>query len=94
MLVDTKTGPWQLAAMRAVAAKSRIELQVLEVSGAAELDRALGAGVRSGSRALVQLSSPLFDTLLAKRIADFSLKHRLPGIVLEERIQALEQTTK
>jgi putative ABC transport system substrate-binding protein len=85
VLVDTKTGPWQLAAMRAVAGKSRIELQVLEVSGSAELDRALGAGVRSGSRALVQLSSPLFDTSLAKRIADFSLKHRLPGISMFKR---------
>jgi putative ABC transport system substrate-binding protein len=85
VLVDTQTGPWQLAAMRAVAEKSRIELQVLEVRSSAELDQALGAGVRGGSRALVQLSSPLFDTSLAKRIADFTSKQRLPAISMFKR---------
>ena len=84
VLVDTRTGPWQLAAIRAVAEKSMIELHVLEVRSSAELDQALGAGV-SGSRALVQLSSPLFDTPLAKRIADFTTKHRLPAISMFRR---------
>ena len=85
VLVDAKTGPWQLAAIRVVAEKSRIELQVLEVSSPAELDHALGAGVTGGSRALVQLSSPLFDSSLAKRIADFTTKHRLPAISMFRR---------
>ena len=31
---------------------------------------------QGGSRALVQLSSPLFDSPLAKRIADVTLTHR------------------
>jgi putative ABC transport system substrate-binding protein len=37
------------------------------------------------SRALGQLSSPLFDSALAKRIADFSVKHRLPAISMFRR---------
>jgi putative ABC transport system substrate-binding protein len=85
VLVDTKTGPWQLAAMKAVADKSRIELQVLPIRSAADLDRELEAGIKGGSRALVQLSSPLFDGSLAKRIADFAAKHRLPAISMFRR---------
>ena len=85
VLVDTTTGPWQLAAIKAAAEKLRIELHVLEIRSAGELDHALGAGVKGGSRALVQLSSPLFDTSLAKRIADFTTKHRLPAISMFRR---------
>ena len=85
VLVDTTTGPWQLAAIKAAAEKLRIELHVLEIRSSGELDHALGAGVKGGSRALVQLSSPLFDTSLAKRIADFTTKHRLPGISMFRR---------
>jgi len=33
----------------------------------------------------VQLSSPLFDGSLAKRIADFAAKHRLPAISMFRR---------
>jgi putative tryptophan/tyrosine transport system substrate-binding protein len=80
VLADMTTGPWQLAAIRSAAEKLRIELQVLEIRRSEELDHALEAGLKSGSRALVQLSSPIFDSPLARRIADFSLKHRLPGI--------------
>jgi putative tryptophan/tyrosine transport system substrate-binding protein len=79
VLVDPTTGPWQLAAIRTAAEKLRIEFQVLEIRSSGELDRALGAGVTGGSRALVQLSSPLFDTL-PRQIADSSRKHRLPAI--------------
>jgi len=85
VLVDTTTGPWQLAAIKMAAEKLRIELQVLEIRSSDELDHALGAGLKSGSRALVQLSSPLFDSPLAKRIADFSMKNRLPGISMFRR---------
>jgi putative ABC transport system substrate-binding protein len=63
----------------------RIELHVLEIRSSGDLDHALGAGVKDGSRALVQLSSPLFDTSLAKRIADFTTKHRLPAISMFRR---------
>jgi len=85
VLVDTTTGPWQLAAIKAAAEKLRIELHVLEIRSSGELDHALGAGVKGGARALVQLSSPLFDTSLAKRIADFTTKHRLPAISMFRR---------
>src|SRR6266536_4378441 len=79
------TGPWQLAAINAAAEKLRIELQVLEIRRSEELAHALGAGIKGGSRALVQLSSPLLDSPLAKQIADFSVKNRLPGISMFRR---------
>src|SRR5215831_1754339 len=70
VLRDPTTGPWQLAAIRASAEKLRIELQVVEIRRAGDLDHRLGGAVKGGARALVQLSSPLFDSPLAKRIAD------------------------
>jgi len=81
VLRDPTTGPWQLAAIKAAAEKLRIELQVLEVRSPGELEQALGAMLTGGARALVQLSSPLFDLAVAKNtIADFTVKHRLPAI--------------
>jgi putative tryptophan/tyrosine transport system substrate-binding protein len=84
-LVDMTTGPWQLAALKANAAKLGIKVHVLEIRNAGEVDSALTASVKSGVRALVQLSSPLFDTPLAKRIADFTLKHHLTAISMFRR---------
>ena len=78
-LVDVTTGPWQLAALKAAAEKLRIELQVLEIRSSGELDHTLGAGALGGPRAMVQLSSPIFDNS-AKRIADSTAKHRVPAI--------------
>jgi putative ABC transport system substrate-binding protein len=85
VLTDPTTGPWQLAAIKSAAETLRIDLQVLEVRGSVALDQALGVAVKSGSRALVQLSSPLFDSPFAKRIAEFTLKHRLPAISMFRR---------
>ncbi len=85
VLVDTTTGPWQLAAIKAGAEKLRIKVQILEIRSAGEVDHALEVSVKGGSRALVQLSSPLFDIPLAKRIADFTVKHRLPAISMFRR---------
>jgi putative ABC transport system substrate-binding protein len=85
VLRDPTTGPWQLAAIKAAAEKLRIELQVLEIRSSGELERALEDGVKGGSLALVQLSSPLFDSPLTKRIADFTTKHRLPAISMFRR---------
>ena len=79
VLVDMTTGPWQLAAIKAAAEKLRIELQVLEIRSSGELDHALGSGAVSGSQALVQLSSPLFDNS-GKRISDSMAKYRMPAI--------------
>lgn len=84
VLRDSTTGPWQLAAIRGAAENRRIALQVLEVRGPGELDHALEVGVNAGSRALVQLSSPLFDNL-HKQIADLTTKYRLPAISLFRR---------
>ena len=80
VLRDPSTGPWQLAAIKVAAEKLGMELQVLEIRSAGELDNALQVGVKGGSRALVQLSSPLFDSSFAARIADLTAKHRLPAI--------------
>jgi ABC-type uncharacterized transport system substrate-binding protein len=88
VLRDPTTGPWQLAAIKAAAEKLRIELQVLEIQRSGELDHALGTGIKDGSRALVQLSSPLFDIPLAKRIAELTAKRRLPAISMFRRFAA------
>ena len=80
VLRDPTTGPWQLAAIKAAAEKLGVELQVIEVRNPGELEQALGAVLTGGSRALVQLSSPLFDSPGAKRIADFAATHRVPAI--------------
>ena len=82
LLWDPNTGPWQLAAAKAAAEKLGAELHVVEIRGAADLEQALSASVKTGSRALVMLSSPLFDTLGARRVAEFTLKHHLPAISL------------
>jgi putative ABC transport system substrate-binding protein len=85
VLVDMTTGPWQLTAIKAAAEKLRLELQLLEIRNFGELNHVLEAGLKGGSRALVQLSSPLFDLPLAKRIADVTVKHRLPAISMFRR---------
>ena len=88
LLWDPHTGPWQLAAAKAAAEKLRVQLHVVEVHGAATLEETLSVGVKAGSRSLVMLSSPLFDTLGARRVAEFALKHRLPAISLFRRFPA------
>jgi ABC-type uncharacterized transport system substrate-binding protein len=85
VLADATTGPWQLAALKASAEKLGIKVHVLEIHSAQEVDHALDAAVKGKSRALVLLSSPLFDIPLAKRIADFTVKHRLPAISMFRR---------
>jgi putative ABC transport system substrate-binding protein len=81
VLRDPSTGPWQLAAIKRAAEKLGIELAVLDIRSAGELDDALQVGVKDGSRALVQLSSPLFgNATFAARLADLTAKHRLPAI--------------
>jgi putative ABC transport system substrate-binding protein len=84
VLVDSTTGPWQLAAIKAAAEKLRIELQVLEVRSSKELNHALETAARGGARTLVQLSSPLFDGR-STGIAEFTATHRLPAISMFRR---------
>ena len=79
LLWDSTTGHWQLAAAKAAAERLGVDFEVLEVRSFADLDGALRASVRKGSKALIQLSSPLVDRH-SEQTADFALKHRLPAI--------------
>jgi len=79
VLWDTATGPWQLAAIKAAARRISMDLQVLEMTGLSDLDTALEAAVKGGSRALVELSSPILNLAVSEsRVATFAAKHRLP----------------
>jgi putative ABC transport system substrate-binding protein len=76
---DTATGPWQVAAAKAAAQRIGIDLQVLEVARLGDLDLVLRAGVKGGSQALVELSSPLLNRDASEaRVATFAIKHHLP----------------
>ena len=79
LLWDSTTGRWQLEAAQAAAERLGVGFEVLEVRSVADFPGALSAGVRKGSRALIQLSSPLVDRN-SGQTADFTLKHRLPAI--------------
>src|SRR5262249_29385878 len=75
------SGPWQLAAARAAARKMGLDLHVLELSGSDDLDTALGAVVKGGSQALLELPSPLLNIgRLEARVSAFAIRHRLPTI--------------
>ena len=78
---DPTTGPWQLAATKAAAQRIGMDLQILEVQSPDDLDSALVAGVKGGSRAVVELASPLLNLGPSEtRVAAFAVKHRLPTI--------------
>jgi putative ABC transport system substrate-binding protein len=73
------------AAIKGAAGQFRVEVHVFEIRSSGELEHTLGVAVKGGSRALVQLSSPLFDGPGAKQIAEFTLKYRLPAISMFRR---------
>jgi putative tryptophan/tyrosine transport system substrate-binding protein len=79
LLRDPRTGPWQLAAAKTIGHELGIELQIFEVQYATDFDEVFRAVAQGRSRALVQLPSPAID-LHARRIAELTLKHRLPAI--------------
>ena len=78
-LWDSSTGTVQLDAAKSAARDLGIELIVLEIRSADDLEPALAAGLKAGMRALMQLSSPLISSL-AKPTAAFATQQRLPGI--------------
>ena len=78
---DSTTGSSQLVAAKAAAQVLAIDVQVLEVRRQDDLDTALNVGAGGGLKALVVLSSPVFDNG-SKHIADFAIKNRLPAISL------------
>lgn len=79
VLWDSTTGPAQLTAARAAAGHFGLELDILEMRDDVGLEHALSRAGGASGRALVALSSPLVSGN-SKRIAQFSLQHRLPGI--------------
>jgi putative tryptophan/tyrosine transport system substrate-binding protein len=79
LLRDPTTGPWQLAAAKAIGHELGIELQIHEAQYATDFDEVFRAVAQGRSQALVQLTSPAID-LHARRIAELTLKQRLPAI--------------
>ena len=81
VLWDVQSGSTQLTAVQAAARRVAVDVRVLETRSAADLDGALGAGLRGGAKALIVLSSPLAGlTANSKRIAVFAATNRLPAI--------------
>ena len=84
VLWDSTSGSVQLDAVKAAAKVLGAELIVLEISSAEGFDAAMAAGLKSGMRALLQLTSPAISTL-SKQSADFLARQRLPGITAFRR---------
>ena len=85
LLRDPTTGPWQWDAISSAARTRNIDLRVVDIRGAENLEQNLERGTKGRPQGLVQLSSPLFDTPLAKRLADFVVTHHLPSISMFKR---------
>ncbi len=79
LLRDPTTGARQLDAATAAAQQLGMDLLVLEVQYATDLDEVFRAATKAGSRALAQLVSAAID-LNARRIAELTLRHGLPAI--------------
>ena len=79
VLWHAPTGPYQLRAITAAAKSVSIETQTLEFREHTGLEAALNSGLKRRPQALIQLGSPIINNA-GKQIADFSAKHRLPGI--------------
>jgi putative ABC transport system substrate-binding protein len=80
VLADT-TRPWHSAVMKALdetARALRMNLQILDVRHAGDLDRASTAIMKGRTEALFFAPNPLFF-VERKTLADFSSKHRLPS---------------
>jgi putative ABC transport system substrate-binding protein len=85
LLWDSTTGDRQLSAARDSAQRLGLEVRVVEVRNADDLDRLLAAPVKAGTwGGVVQMSSPLFE-LRTKSIVDFTLRQKLPAISISTR---------
>jgi putative ABC transport system substrate-binding protein len=80
-LWDPATGPYQLKAIDEAAGVLKLNLRILEVRSAADLDGAVLAAAQSNVDALLILSSPVFGAN-AKAVADLTLRYRLPAVTL------------
>ena len=65
--------------MQAAAKVLRLRLQILEVRGPNDFDKAFTAITKERAGALIELPSPLFHSN-RKRIVEFAAKNRLPSI--------------
>ena len=81
VLWDPATGAVQKTAVETAAGILRIQLSIIEVRAAADLDGAFAAAAQRAPDALLMLSSPLFGTN-PKRTADFTLRYKLPAVTL------------
>ena len=81
VLWDATTPPHQLHALQIAADAAVIELRVLEVRSPSDYENALKTAVKGQAQALIQLSSPLIR-LASRRIAEFTVKNRLPAVSL------------
>jgi ABC-type uncharacterized transport system substrate-binding protein len=79
ILWDSATGRAQLDAVTRAAQGSGIRLRLLSIRSANDLDRAISAAAPNDVKALVILSSPIFDSR-SLQIAALTLKNRLPAI--------------
>ena len=85
ILWDSTTGSDQLRALKATAQAATIELQVLEFRNPAEYADLLKTAMKGRPQALIQLSSPVFTTDVSKRVAEFTVRNRLPAISMFRR---------
>src|SRR6266851_1976952 len=80
VLWDPGTGSVQLDALVEVAARRGVKLQVLKVEKPDQIDGAFAAA-KTQSQAVLSLSSPVFGSL-TPQVAEASLRHRMPSIML------------
>jgi putative ABC transport system substrate-binding protein len=79
ILWDSTTGSTQLDAVKAPAQSFGMDLILLPVRTADDFDDALRTGLKDGVKAVVVLSSPVFD-VNSSRVAALTIRSRLPAI--------------
>jgi len=79
ILWDSTTGSTQLDAVKVAAHGYGMDLSLLGVRTADDFDDALGTGLKDGVKAIVVLSSPVFD-VNSSRVAALTIRSRLPAI--------------
>jgi ABC-type uncharacterized transport system substrate-binding protein len=79
ILWDSTTGSAQLRAARSAANRLGLDVDPVEIRNSSNLDRALSHARQGRAHGLVVLSSPLVSGN-SPRIAEFSLRQRLPAI--------------
>src|SRR5262245_5001547 len=81
VLWDPATGPMQRNGVEIAGKELNVKLEILEVSGLANLDDAILAASGKGVDAILMLSSPVFGTN-PERVAGLTVGVRLPAVTL------------